>query len=98
MVLLRGVFTKWYQVGLALGFDTADLDIIQHKPLLIAEGPVGYFREMLVQWLKWSPPTHDLPTILSLCSALRNPFVGDEWLAKGLRKELMKQRGIVIHM
>jgi len=35
-------------------------------PLLIPEGSPGYFKEMLIQWLKWAPPNHPPPTVLNL--------------------------------
>ena len=88
--------TKWELIGIALGFDPEDLKIIEQTPTLISQGPVTYFKEMLLQWLKWAPPNHNLPTISSLCSALRSPNVGNEKIAKDLKEAIITQRGITM--
>jgi len=54
-----------------LGFHSYELDIIERMPLLIPEGSPDYFRDMLIQWLKWAPPNRPPPTVLNLASALR---------------------------
>ena len=87
--------TKWELIGIALGFDPEDLKIIEQTPTLIPQGPVAYFKEMLLQWLKWAPSNHNLPTISSLCSALRSPNVGNEKIAKDL-KVIITQRSITM--
>ena len=69
--ILRSVVPHWRNVGVYLGFRSSELDVIERMPLLIPEGCPGYFREMLSQWLKWSPPNHPPPTVLNLASALR---------------------------
>lgn len=69
--LLRTAVPCWRNVGVHLGFHSSELDIIERMPLLIPEGCPGYFREMLCQWLKWAPPNHPPPTVLTLASALR---------------------------
>jgi len=69
--LLRRAIPHWRNVGVYLGFHSSELDIISRMPLLIPEGPPGFFREMLSQWLKWAPPKHPAPTVLNLASALR---------------------------
>ena len=65
--ILRPVTPQWKTVGLALGFLDYELATIEQMPL---EGPPGYFREMLSQWLKWAPPNHSLPTLESVGSKL----------------------------
>ena len=87
--------TKWELIGIALGFDPEDLKIIEQTPTLIPQGPVAYFKEMLLQWLKWAPSNHNLPTVSSLCSALRSPNVGNEKIAKDL-KVIITQRSITM--
>jgi len=52
------------------------------EPLCV--GP-GYFREMLSQWLKWSPPNHPPPTVHNLASALRR--IGEEATAFQLESD-----------
>ena len=45
--------------------------MIANKPLLIPEGNLGYYREMVAQRLQWATPNHPLPTVKALTSALR---------------------------
>jgi len=88
--LLRSASPQWRFIGAALGFLNSTLKIIQSNPLLIPEGPLGYFQEMLSQWLKWAPPNHSLPTLEALVSALRD--TGEERLAYDLWKSFMHAR------
>lgn len=69
--LLRDAAPCWKDLGLYLGFRNIELEIIERKPMLIHDGCPGYLREMLSQWLKWAPPNHPLPTVLTLALALR---------------------------
>lgn len=81
--IMKAAPAEWKTIGDALGFLDSDLTLIQPSPMLIPEGPIGYFREMLSQWLKWAPPNHPWPTL----EALRNVFQssGQESLALQLR-------------
>ena len=89
--ILRPATPQWKTVGLALGFLDYELATIEHKPSLIPEGPSGYFREMLSQWLKWAPPKHSSPTLESLAPALQSS--GHEDLAVKLRTSFLQKKG-----
>ena len=47
--------SKWREIGTHLGFHQGELDNIEHKPLLLNEGPKAWLREMLREWLEWAP-------------------------------------------
>lgn len=81
---LKCAATEWWRIGLELCFQDSELRIIEHTPTLIIRGPIGYLREVLAQWLKWSPPNHPLPTIENLVHALRG--AGEESLALNLEE------------
>ena len=87
--IMQQAASKWQAVGVALGFLYSDLTIIQQSPMLIPEGPTGYFREMLSQWLKWAPPNHPWPTLGALENALRTS--GQESLALQLRLNFLQK-------
>jgi len=78
-------------IGLALGFLNAELTAIERKPLLIPEGDMGYFREMLSWWLKWAPSNHPWPTLETLALALNK--AGEERLAYDLKEQYLTQNG-----
>ena len=88
--ILRPATPQWKTVGLALGFLDYELATLEQKPPLIPEGPPGYFREMLSQWLKWAPPNHSLPTLESLAPALQSS--GHEDLAVKLRTAFLQKK------
>lgn len=88
--LLKGVESKWYSIGLALGLLDGNLKTIQNKPFLFAEAPMSFFREMLSQWLQWN---HDKSSIGSLANALRNITVGEEDVAYGLKEKFLQMKG-----
>ena len=87
--LLKPAATQWQTIGLALGLPNYELNTIQHTPLLIPEGPTGYFREMLSQWLRWAPPNHSWPTLQTLAVVLQSS--GDQHLAASLLPEFIKR-------
>ena len=89
--ILRPAAPQWKILGLAFGFLNHELTIIECKPLLIPEGPPGYFREMLGQWLKWAPPNHSPPTVESLALTLQSS--GHEDLAVKLRTSFLQRKG-----
>ena len=88
--ILKPAAPQWKTVGLALGFLDHELTIIEQKLLLIPEGPLGYFRDMLSQWLKWAPPNHSSPTLQSLAPALRRS--GHEDLAVKLGSKYFQRK------
>ena len=83
---------QWQAIGGALGLLPSDLTIIQQSPLLISQGPPGYFHEMLSQWLNWAPPNHPWPTLEALEVALRSS--GSESLAFQLRSLFVQKKGM----
>ena len=89
--ILRPVAPQWKTVGLALGFLNYELTTIEQNPLLIPEGPPGYFRVILSQWLKWAPPNHSFPTLENLAPALQS--CGHENLAVTLRLKYFQGKG-----
>ena len=91
LTIVGGAATQWKTVGTLLGLLNSELATIEQKPLLISEGSTGYFREMLSQWLKQGPPTHDWPSIGSLVSALRN--AGEERMAHDLQEKYSLKSG-----
>ena len=95
--MLRAAAPQWRVIGGTLGIPDFDITIIQHTPLLVQEGPPGYFREMLAQWLKWVPPCHPIPTVEALALALQRN--GHEVLAANLRSMFPQKKGthVVIH-
>ena len=46
---------KWREIGIYLGFNANELDIIQSKPTLFIEAPTSWLQEILSQWLQWAP-------------------------------------------
>ena len=47
--------SRWREIGTHVGFRQGELDNIEHKPLLLNEGPKAWLREMLREWLEWAP-------------------------------------------
>ena len=90
--IMRPATPQWRTIGGSLGFPDSDLEIIQHSPSLFPEGPPGYFREMLSQWLKWAPPKHPWPTLKALSVALQSS--GHECLAFNLALFYVQRKGM----
>ena len=88
---LRAAAPQWRVIGGTLGILDSDLSNIQHNLGLLLEGPPGYFREMLTQWLKWAPPNHPVPTVETLALALQKN--GHEALAADLRSLFLQKKG-----
>ena len=88
---LRAAAPQWREIGGTLGILDSDLSIIQHNLGLLLEGPPGYFREMLSQWLKWAPPNHDWPTVEALILALQRN--GHEGLAAKIGSLTLQKKG-----
>ena len=89
--IMKPAAPHWQAIGGALGILPSDLTIIQQSPLLTPEGPTGYMRQMLSQWLNWAPPNHSWPTLEALEMALRRS--GQENLAFQLRSLFLQQKG-----
>ena len=89
--ILKPAAPQWREIGGALGILEYDLNIIQHKPMLIVEGSVGYLREALSLWLKWAPPNHHWPTIEALALAVQS--IGQEGLAFNLKSLFLQKKG-----
>ena len=82
--LLLPAASKWESIGIALEFSTGDLNNIKGNFTLAFEGPEAYLRVLIQQWLKWTPPNHNFPTLESLYNALKTPIVNEQVLAKKL--------------
>ena len=91
LVVCHSAAPRWKTVGIHLGIDVAELEIIRRHPELIVEGVEGYFQEMLTMWLKQAPPKHQLPCLESRAYALRN--VGEERLAMELPESFLQAKG-----
>ena len=64
--------------------------------MLISEGVLGYFREMLIHWLKLAPPNHLWPTVKALALALRSS--GHESLAVNFKPLFLQRKGRVLEI
>ena len=84
ITVLDCVAAKWKELGLALGFSPNDLDCIEQNHLLAVKGVKAYFHELIRQWLQWTPPDHDSPSILALHEALTSPLVEEDVVAEEL--------------
>ena len=82
--------SKWKEVGLNLGFQHFELAAIEESPLLMPEGSIGCFREMLNCWLKWAPP-RNWPTFGTLAAAFQ--CCGYGHLVEKLRLNFVLQQG-----
>ena len=89
--IMKPAAPQWRTIGGSLGIPDSNLNIIQHTPILLLEGPPGYFREMLSQWLKWAPPNHPWPTLEALAAALQ--INGQEGLAVNLKSVFQQRKG-----
>ena len=88
--VLREVYdarTKWYNIGLELKINPADLDAIRFQ---YRDNPDECFRELLSRWLRQGDPK---PTWVVLANALESPTVGFGCLSKELyQKPLISRR------
>ena len=77
---LSEIVTRWRDIGSHLGFTEGELNTIQASPLLLSDGPRGWLREILSQWLEWGPGdgrgTTDFATLEGLKHALRQANLG----------------------
>ena len=88
--ILRPAALQWHTIGGALGIPEYDLNIIQQNQVLTVEGPPGYLRAMLSQWLKWAPPNHPWPTIEALTLAVQSTV--QEGLAFNLKSLFLQKK------
>lgn len=72
--LLYPIRKKWYDIGIELDIDVAELDIIRDK----YDDPADCLLEMIKLWLRSINP---LPTWSILADALRAEAVNEEQLA-----------------
>ena len=94
LIAMKGMASRWYDIGIHLDFSDGELRAIQNMPLLLPEGVNGFLREMLSQWLKWAPPKHKWPTIECLAAALRN--IGEEKVAHDLILKWNNGKGLFV--
>ena len=79
----------WQIIGVELGFTYCEISWIASEPLRTPEGTLGYYQEMIAQWLQWATPSHPLPTVEALTSALRK--TGRERLALDLEEKMFEK-------
>ena len=76
--------TKWRHVGLQLGLDQAQLDMIEQK-YSFSRDSIACFGEVFMEWKKRMTS----PVLWStLITALKSPLVGENTLAHKLQLEL----------
>ena len=77
---LANYSSKWRDIGLFLGFQSRELDVIQAKPLLLEGGPTSWLSKMLAEWLQWAPGdsrgSTSFATLENLKAALREAGLG----------------------
>lgn len=76
--------TKWRHVGLQLGLDQAQLDLIEQKHLYSRDS-LACFGEVFMEWRKRMTSDFSWSTIIT---ALKSPLVGENMLAHKLQMEL----------
>lgn len=71
---------KWKEIAQALRFTPAEIQNIEATPRLLHGAPSSWLREMLFNWIQWTPGnvrgSRDYATIESLRKALRSRLVG----------------------
>ena len=89
--LIHPYSTKWYAIGLGLGFTESELTQISSKSLLLMTAPTSYLTELLNQWAQWPTGNHPMkPTLQALCMTLRSSLVGLKSLAKKVEMEMKR--------
>ena len=77
---LANYSSKWRDIGLSLGFQSRELDVIQAKPLLLEGAPNSWLSKILAEWLQWAPGdsrgSTSFATLESLKSALAEAGLG----------------------
>ena len=87
--LIHDFSTKWYDIGIGLGFAPSELNLIVSKPLLLAAAPTSYLAELLSQWMQWPTVNHpQKPTLRTRCEALRSSHVRLGSLAEKVKSEM----------
>ena len=75
--VLKPIATKWKDFGIQLEIDLDELNDIEGKPTLVAEGVRGYMRECLILAIR----KHHI-TKSDICKALRSPHLHEYKMAK----------------
>ena len=81
--LTKKACSKWRGIGRILGFTEEQLSSIVREPG--RTGEEDYYSAMLMRWLDWAPPNHNLPSAQQLSSALNE--VGCERMAYDLNEK-----------
>ena len=88
--LIHNFSSKWYYIGLGLGFISPELDNISSNPMLLSSAPDSYLTKLLSQWVQWPTKYHPTkPTLRALCEALHSSPVGLGSLADKVEKEMI---------
>lgn len=85
--------SDWKRIGLGLRLSTDTIRDIERTPVLIVEGPTGYYQEVLRQWLLKDDPK---PTVGELAAALNK--VGRETEALELPDKVAEKLGRFPHL
>ena len=84
---------KWTGIASHLGFRLSEIEVIQTKPLLMADAPASWLRTMLEQWLEWTPGddrgSTSFPTLENLKDALIGVGLNDT--ARNLCLKIMQK-------
>ena len=67
--------SKWRDIGIFLGFHSAELDKIEAQPLKLANAPNSWLSAMLAQWLQWVPGDGRGSTIVANEDSLKHALI-----------------------
>ena len=87
MIHLQPIAPYWKDLGLQLGINFGQLNVIEATQLHIPGGPAAFLQEMLFKYLNFAPPSHPHPTLEKLCEALRSPTIMQDRVAFDLEQE-----------
>ena len=87
MNYLQPIAYCWKELGLQLGINFGELNVIEATRLLIPGGPAAFLQEILFRYLNFAPPSHQHPTLEKLCKALRSRAIRQDRLAFDLEQE-----------
>lgn len=85
---LQPIASHWKDLGLQLGLNLEELNVIEAAPLHIVGGPIVYLREVLHKWLKGVPLLYTR-TLAELCEALRSSSVKEHRAAHDLEQQYL---------
>ena len=92
MNALAPVASKWNPICLQLGVPYSKLLNIEAQPMRLSGAPRTFLQDGLYEWLQRSTGTR---TITSLCTALKEPSVGEPVVAIEVEETLRNHRGMV---